>query len=66
MDITTTIDQKIEALLCHTSQIGGRDIGESVRARARAAGAEIGVEYAEAFHYLPMMRPPELVRHPNW
>ena len=66
VDITTTIEQKIEALLCHASQIGGRDIGESVRARARAAGAEMGVEYAEAFHYLPMMRPPELLRLPNW
>ena len=66
VDITSTIDQKIEALLRHTSQIGSRDIGEFVRARARAAGAEIGVEYAEAFHYLPMMRPPELLRHPNW
>ncbi len=66
VDITETIEQKIAALLCHTSQIGVRDIGESVRARARAAGAEIGVEYAEAFHYLPMMRPPELLRHPNW
>ena len=66
VDITATIDQKIEALLAHASQIGTRDIGEFVRARARVAGAEIGVEYAEAFHYLPMMRPPELMRHPNW
>ena len=66
VDITDTIEQKIEALLCHASQIGSRDIGEFVRARARVAGAEIGVEYAEAFHYLPMMRPPELLRHPNW
>lgn len=66
VDITDTIEQKLEALLCHASQIGSRDIGEFVRARARVAGAEIGVEYAEAFHYLPMMRPPELMRHPNW
>jgi LmbE family N-acetylglucosaminyl deacetylase len=66
VDITATIDQKIEALLLHASQIGSRDIGEFIRARARAAGAEIGVEYAEAYHYLPMMRPPELVRLPNW
>ena len=66
VDITSTIDTKIEALLCHTSQIGARDISEVIRARARTAGAEIGVEYAEAFHYLPMMRPPELIRHPDW
>lgn len=66
VDITGTIEKKIEALLAHPSQIGTRDIAEFVRARARTAGAEIGVEYAEAFHYLPMMRPPELKRHPNW
>ena len=39
---------------------------ERMRARARMVGQEIGVEYAEAFHYLPMMRPPALMRHPNW
>ena len=27
---------------------------------------EIGVEYAEAFHYLPMMQPPALKRLPTW
>lgn len=66
VDITSTIDRKIEAIRCHTSQIGDRDIGEFVRSRARVVGMEIGVEYAEAFHYLPMMRPPELLRHPDW
>jgi LmbE family N-acetylglucosaminyl deacetylase len=66
VDITRTIERKIEALLAHASQIGSRDIAEFVRARARVVGGEIGVEFAEAFHYLPMMRPPELERHPNW
>lgn len=66
VDITSTIDRKIEALLAHSSQIGSREVAETVKVRARVVGAEIGVEFAEAFHYLPMMRPPELIRHPNW
>jgi len=66
VDITTTIEQKIAAVLCHTSQIHEASVADRVRARARAVGQEIGVEYAEAFHYLPMMQPPALRRHPNW
>jgi LmbE family N-acetylglucosaminyl deacetylase len=66
VDITTTLDRKIEALLAHTSQIRTEGLAERIRMRARLVGQEIGVEYAEAFHYLPMMQPPALVRHPNW
>ena len=66
VDITSTIDLKIEALLCHSSQIRSEGLAERIRARARQAGQELGVEYAEAFHYLPMMQPPALRRHPNW
>jgi LmbE family N-acetylglucosaminyl deacetylase len=66
VDITTTIDRKIEALLAHTSQIRAEGLAERIRMRARLVGQEIGVEYAEAFHYLPMVQPPALVRHPNW
>ncbi len=66
VDITSTIETKLEALLCHTSQIRTEGLAERVRARARIFGQEIGVEYAEAFHYLPMMPPTALKRHPNW
>jgi LmbE family N-acetylglucosaminyl deacetylase len=66
VDITSTIEKKLAALRCHTSQIRSDGLEEMIRARARAAGLEIGVEYAEAFHYLPMMRPPALKRLPNW
>ena len=48
------------------SQIRTEGLEDLIRARARMIGQEIGVEYAEAFHYLPMMRPPVLQRHPNW
>ncbi|HUY79325.1 MAG TPA: PIG-L deacetylase family protein [Ktedonobacterales bacterium] len=66
VDITATIEQKIAAVRCHTSQISGGDVADRVRTRARIVGQEIGVEYGEAFHYLPMMQPPALRRHPTW
>ena len=66
VDITTTIDRKIAALQAHTSQIRTEGLAERIRLRARMVGQEIGVEYAEAFHYMPMMMPPALNRLPNW
>jgi LmbE family N-acetylglucosaminyl deacetylase len=66
VDISTTLEQKIAALKCHRSQIGDRPIEDFVRARAIAVGQEVGLAAAEAFHYLPMMRPPELRRLPEW
>src|SRR5260370_8785641 len=66
VDITGTIDKKIAALHKHTSQIRTEGLEERVRARARLLGQEIGVEDAEAYHYLPMVQPPALVRHPKW
>ncbi|MFI5274075.1 MAG: PIG-L deacetylase family protein, partial [Ktedonobacterales bacterium] len=66
VDITTTIEQKIAALLAHTSQIRTEGLAERIRERARVVGQARGVEYAEAFHYLPMVQPPALVRHPTW
>ncbi len=66
VDITAFMEKKIEALRAHTSQIRTSGLEERMRSRARIVGQEIGVEYAEAFHYLPMMQPPALMRHPNW
>jgi LmbE family N-acetylglucosaminyl deacetylase len=66
VDITATIEKKIAALLAHTSQIRTEGLAERIRERARAAGQARGIEYAEAFHYLPMVQPPQLVKHPNW
>ena len=66
VDITSTIEQKIEALRCHASQIRTEGLEERIRTRTRQAGLVAGVEYAESFHYLPMMQPPALMRHPNW
>jgi LmbE family N-acetylglucosaminyl deacetylase len=66
VDITTTIDKKIAALKCHASQMSIEGLDERIRSRARLAGQPVGLEYAETFHYLPMVQPPALVRHPNW
>ncbi len=66
VDITSVMGKKIQALHAHTSQIRTEGLAERVKSRARILGQEIGVEYAEAFHYLPMMQPPALQRHPEW
>ena len=50
VDITDTIDKKIEALACHSSQIPDIDeVSELVRARAEELGRRAGCKYAEAF-----------------
>ncbi|HEU0027158.1 MAG TPA: PIG-L deacetylase family protein [Ktedonobacterales bacterium] len=66
VDITAYMETKLAAVRAHASQIKGEATLEWIRSRSRAAGQEIGVEYAESFHYLPMMRPPALKRLPNW
>jgi LmbE family N-acetylglucosaminyl deacetylase len=48
VDITETIETKIEALAQHVSE-DGESAAPFVRERARAVGEEAGFEYAEAF-----------------
>lgn len=51
MDITATLDDKVEALLCHASQLDepGEWLRTVVRRRAEEAGTRAGVAYAEGF-----------------
>jgi LmbE family N-acetylglucosaminyl deacetylase len=51
IDITTTLDRKIEALFCHASQLEetGDWFREFLRESAEAAGRSVGVTYAEVF-----------------
>lgn len=57
VDVTETIDLKVEALRQHKTQLGKRveppqleDFARRIKARSAEAGKKIGVEYAEAFH----------------
>jgi LmbE family N-acetylglucosaminyl deacetylase len=54
IDIEDTLERKVEALLCHRSQLGddAELAGEVVRRRAAAAGQEGGLGRAEAFRVL--------------
>ena len=58
-DISTTVDVKAEALLCHQSQLGETSewLRTAVRERAEQAGVDAGVGYAEAFRRLSLGGP---------
>ena len=48
VDVTETIDRKMEAITAHASQFGGRGLGiELYRELARMNGLMVGVDYAE-------------------
>lgn len=51
VDISTTLDKKIDALLCHASQVSASEMVDAHRARAQAIsrGHESRCEAAEAF-----------------
>ncbi len=57
-DITETVDKKIEALMCHTSQVGnpGRDVAKFIRETASDHGKKAKVRYAEAFRRIQIRR----------
>lgn len=57
VDITDTIDKKIAALSCHTSQIPNiSEISELVKTWANELGREKGYQYAEAFRKVELRR----------
>jgi LmbE family N-acetylglucosaminyl deacetylase len=57
VDITATLDRKVQALACHASQVGDEAhwVPEVVRERAAAVGAAVGVAHAEAFRRLQLV-----------
>jgi LmbE family N-acetylglucosaminyl deacetylase len=54
VDITATIERKIEALLCHRSQVGP-EAAEWMRTWDAEHGARAGVSYAEAFRVMRLV-----------
>ena len=57
VDATTTIDRKIEAIRCHTSQFQKPGVpedgpGKWIRERMKQTGEKAGFEYAESFRKL--------------
>lgn len=61
VDITNTIDSKIESCKCHKSQISkfsehGFDMIDNIITLAKFRGNQAGVKFAEAFNVLKMVR----------
>jgi LmbE family N-acetylglucosaminyl deacetylase len=59
VDITETIETKIEALRCHQSQIHDMPVDDWIRSRAKERGAERGLEYAECYRTFRLREDPE-------
>lgn len=53
-DVTTTIDRKIEALMCHKSQVGDNadEVASFVRQFTAEQGKQAGFDYAESFQMI--------------
>lgn len=59
VDITDTIEVKIQALRCHESQIGESPVDDWIRTRARERAVGQSFEYAEAFRTFVLKEPDE-------
>lgn len=59
VDITDTIEQKIEALKQHASQMGDWDPTARIKERNAAVGKEKGLAYAESFRVTTLVHPEE-------
>jgi LmbE family N-acetylglucosaminyl deacetylase len=55
VDITSSIDRKVEALQSHVSQVGEWDVGSMVRAWTKENGRSHGYDHAELFHVVQTM-----------
>lgn len=56
IDISDTIDVKIEALAKHASQVGSRDFHKMIKENAGRIGKERGIKYAEQFKVVELRR----------
>lgn len=56
VDITETVDRKVEALRKHRSQLGDWDPTEAIRSRAKERAQGRGIEYGEAFRRMVLVK----------
>jgi LmbE family N-acetylglucosaminyl deacetylase len=57
VDVSSSLDRKIEALRCHVSQVGkAEELPQRIRERARHTGEPQGLPAAEAFFRIEMAR----------
>ena len=54
VDVSDFMDKKLQALHCHTSQMGNPEIDEFVHQRARVTGIEHGYTFGESFHHMAL------------
>ena len=57
IDVTETIEQKIEALKQHASQLGDWDPTERIKQRNAKIGEEKGLSYAEKYRVIVLLPP---------
>jgi LmbE family N-acetylglucosaminyl deacetylase len=57
IDISSTIDQKVEALRQHASQMGSWDAAEMIKLWAAETGKEKGMAYAESYRVMTLWSP---------
>jgi LmbE family N-acetylglucosaminyl deacetylase len=57
IDISSTIDQKVEALKQHASQVSDWDPTEMIRQWAAETGKEKGMAHAESYRVITLMSP---------
>jgi LmbE family N-acetylglucosaminyl deacetylase len=58
VDITDTLERKLQALEAHVSQVGEWDLRGFLTPRLAEAGAPHGYAYAETFRVISSLRPP--------
>jgi LmbE family N-acetylglucosaminyl deacetylase len=57
VDITDTIERKLDALQAHVSQVGEWDVRTFMKQRLAERGREHGYDYAESFRMITYRRP---------
>jgi LmbE family N-acetylglucosaminyl deacetylase len=57
VDITDTVERKLDALQAHVSQVGEWDVRTFMKERLAESGRAHGYEYAETFRVLSYRRP---------